>query len=115
MALLMAHDYPGNIRELENILEHALVLCDGDRIEAAHLPEELTAQSETNAHHQGDVADAVEAETIAAAIQRHRGNRTAAARELGVHKSTLYRKIKAYGIPLPNADGRSRPIEDPSH
>jgi PAS domain S-box-containing protein len=111
MAILMAHDFPGNIRELENTLEHAIVLCDGDRIEPAHLPRELAVRtgSETSPHHRY-AADAVEAQTIAAALRRHHGNRTAAARELGIHKSTLYRKISAYGIPLPEADGRSRPV-----
>ncbi len=112
MAILMAHDYPGNIRELENALEHAIVLCDGDRIEPAHLPRELAVRTDTETSPcRRDAADAVEAQTIAAALRRHHGNRTAAARELGIHKSTLYRKISAYGIPLPEADGRSRPVD----
>ncbi len=111
MAILMAHDYPGNIRELENALEHALVLCDGDRIEPAHLPEALTGRNAVDppAGTPAAAANAMEARTIAAALRRHQWNRTAAAKELGFHKSTLYRKIKAYGIELPEADGRSRP------
>jgi len=111
MAILTAHDYPGNIRELENALEHAAVLCDGDRIEPAHLPEALIGRTapETPAGDMAAASDAVEARTIAAALRRHHGNRTAAARSLGCHKSTLYRKIKAYGIDLPETDGRTHP------
>ena len=109
MALLMAHEYPGNIRELENAMEHAVVLCNGDRIEPVHLPEALTRRpgADPPSDHR-NAADAMEARAISAALQRHHGNRTAAAQELGLHKSTLYRKIKAHGIRLPATDGRSR-------
>jgi PAS domain S-box-containing protein len=111
MAVLMAHDYPGNVRELENIIEHAFVLCREGKIELRHLPEEFAARA--------PVADAVspkalsaamravEAQAIREALERNGFNRLAAARQLGMHKSTLFRKIRALGIVLPERDGRS--------
>jgi transcriptional regulator with PAS, ATPase and Fis domain len=111
MALLMAHDYPGNVRELENIIERAFVLCGG-RIERVHLPPELTGQpSITPAPAGATIAaqtQAAEAQAIRTALERCGFNRLAAARELGLHKSTLFRKMKALGIQLPDKDGRFR-------
>jgi transcriptional regulator with PAS, ATPase and Fis domain len=109
LALLMAHDYPGNVRELENVIEHAFVLCPEGRLELSHLPEELVSRRR---HVPGadinTTIQTVEAQAIRQAIQRHDGNRLAAARELGIHKSTLFRKIKALSLALPKQDGRSR-------
>lgn len=108
MAFLMAHDYPGNIRELENIIEYAFVLCDQNRIEPCHLPDEFIARDPLPSS-AGEIATAiraVEAQAIREALQRNHFNRLAAARELGMHKSTLFRKIKALGITLPEKDGR---------
>ncbi len=109
MALLMAHDYPGNVRELENIIEHAFVLCKAGRIEARHLPGELTGRSPGSppAGNMSSAINAVEAQTIRDALRRNHFNRLMTARELGLHKSTLFRKIKALGIQLPEKDGRS--------
>ena len=109
LALLMAHDYPGNVRELENLIEHAFVMCSEGRIEIHHLPEEFMGRLPgvslvTNIH---SAVHAVEAQAIRDALRRHRNSRLAAARELGLHKSTLFRKIKALGIALPEEDGRS--------
>jgi len=108
MALLMAHDFPGNIRELENVIEHAFVLCRGECIETVCLPEELLVRVqsvERNDIHSS--VRAVEAQSIQNALQRNQFNRLAAARELGLSKSTLFRKIRALGIKLPEEDGRS--------
>jgi transcriptional regulator with PAS, ATPase and Fis domain len=109
MALLMAHDYPGNVRELENIIEHAFVLCGEERIEPRHLPEEFAARAAAHCTSTDISASvrAVEARTIREALERNSFNRLAAARELGLHKSTLFRKIKKLGIQLPRSDGRS--------
>ncbi len=113
MALLMAHDYPGNVRELENIIERAFVLCTGGKIERIHMPPELTGQPNAAAAPAGDTiaaqTRAAEAQAIQTALERHGFNRLAAARELGLHKSTLFRKLKALGIELPDQDGRSHP------
>jgi PAS domain S-box-containing protein len=109
MALLMAHDYRGNVRELENIIEHAFVLCSEGQIEARHLPSEFAAhvplESRPSIH---TSVRAVEAHVIREALRRNHYNRLATARELGMHKSTLFRKVKALGLALPEEDGRSR-------
>ncbi len=111
LSLLMTHDFPGNARELENIIEHAFVLCDRDRIELRHLPPELLPKlgAQTLAIPDGTTLRSVEAFHIASALRRNRGNRRAAAAELGIHTSTLFRKAKALGIELPLSDGRNRP------
>ena len=92
---LMQHDYPGNVRELENIIEQAFVLCRGEWIELRHLPPELRpAASEASAGGSMNLRS-MERHLIEAALKRHNGNRTQAARELGIDASTLYRKLKA--------------------
>jgi PAS domain S-box-containing protein len=103
LALLMEHDYPGNVRELENIIEHAFVLCRGALIELAHLPPELrgAAVGETSPNIAGMTLEAMERFLITDALRRHNGNRTAAARQLGINPSTLFRKIKSLGIDQP--------------
>jgi PAS domain S-box-containing protein len=108
-AVLMDHDYPGNVRELENIIEHAFVLCRGGLIELGHFPPPLRRQEKAESLPSEGGADlkSLEAMHIAAAIRRHGGNRKAAAKELGIHASTLFRKISSLGIELPAADGRS--------
>ncbi len=109
MGVLMAHDFPGNVRELENILEHAFVLCDSGRIDMRHLPRTLNGSSPSSIHAAGiaETVMAVEAQTIEASLRRNHGNRLATAHELGMHKSTLFRKIKRLSIRLPERDGRS--------
>ncbi len=113
LALLMAHDWPGNVRELENVIERSFVLCHEGEIEIEHLSEELIGRSRTSSERDiRRTQHLVDAETIRAALERNNYNRLAAARELGVHKSTLFRKIKKLGIALPRQDGRSNPRRD---
>ncbi|UCF93360.1 MAG: sigma 54-interacting transcriptional regulator [Desulfobacterales bacterium] len=110
MAVFMGHDWPGNVRELENNIEHAFILCTGDRIEPQHLPEDFIAPL-ARGDHAPNLAltkKNVEAQAIREALRRNRNNRLAAARELGIHKSTLFRKMKALGMAFPAQDGRSR-------
>ncbi len=109
LSLLMAHDWPGNIRELENVIERAFILCAEGQIGIAHLSEELRSQRAETA--EGDVRsahDILDAQAILAALERTNNNRAAAARDLGIHKTTLFRRMKRLGIPLPEEDGRSR-------
>lgn len=109
-ALLMAHDYPGNIRELENIIEYAFVLCSEGTIEAHHLPEMFRVDIPKTSQ-SGDMSltlKTLEVQTIKEALKRNNNNRLLTAKELGIHKSTLFRKIKALGIILPEKDGRSK-------
>jgi transcriptional regulator with PAS, ATPase and Fis domain len=111
LSLLMAHDWPGNVRELENVIERSFILCTGERIGIEHLPGELTARSAPG-HGPASMhatRDLLEAETIRTTLERHSFNRLTAAKELGMHKSTLFRKLKKLGISLPKRDGRSRP------
>jgi PAS domain S-box-containing protein len=110
MALLMAHDWPGNVRELENLIERSFVLCPAGPIETKHLPEDFAFHVPSGSA-DGTTMDTlkktVEAQTIREALKRNRYNRLATARELGIHKSTLFRKIKVLGISLPKRDGRT--------
>jgi PAS domain S-box-containing protein len=107
LRILMAHDYPGNVRELENVVEHGFVLTHGPLIGVEHLPEWLvkSAQGEAATESLKDC----ERRVILSALEKHDWNRLAAAEELGIHKSTLFRKIRRLGIGLPNIDGRSVP------
>ena len=109
LARLMEHDYPGNVRELENIIEHAFVLCRGALIELAHLPPQLRGTAEaTSPNIAGMTLEAMERFVIADALRRNDGNRAAAARQLGINASTLFRKLKSLGIDQPKADKHTR-------
>ena len=95
-AALLAYDYPGNIRELENIIEHCFVLCQGEIIEAKHLPASISPILKTDPEVSSKPAtiQQMEAILISQALKRNNNNKTAAAKELGIDKSTLFRKLK---------------------
>jgi transcriptional regulator with PAS, ATPase and Fis domain len=101
MSFFMRYDFPGNVRELENIIEHAFVMCKGDVIELRHLPSELIERSKETLLEEKEVdrpLQRAEAESIRKVLERNRGNRLRTARELGMDRTTLWRKIKRYGI-----------------
>jgi len=98
MACLIAHDYPGNIRELENALEHAFVLCGGALILPTHLPEQIGRINGRPSHDTRLTMREIEKIAIEEAIRRNGGNKSAAARELAIGRSTLERKVKEYDI-----------------
>jgi len=103
LVLLMKHDYPGNVRELENIIEHAFILCSQGMIEPRHLPEYLLPR-DRGSYLPSSAAlsfKEVEANFIKTVLEKNDWNRGVAARELGIHKTTLYRKIKSLGIDIP--------------
>jgi len=108
LARLMDHEYPGNVRELENLIEQAFVLCRGGMIQLHHLPPELRPATAGGGESGPMSLHAMERHLIHEALRRHRGNRKRAARDLGIDTSTLYRKVKALGIEVPETDGRSR-------
>jgi len=110
LSLLMAYDWPGNVRELENAIERAFILCTEGCIEISHLPEELTAgrvlppvSADIKTLHR-----LIDAQSIQTALEQNNYNRLAAARALGIHKTTLFRRLKRLGIALPERDGRHR-------
>jgi PAS domain S-box-containing protein len=94
MRLLQTHAFPGNIRELENILEYASILCPGGLIQVEHLPADVRA-----CEHAGPVAgdqppltmEDIRYRAAMEAVERNGGNRNAACRELGISKDTLRR------------------------
>jgi DNA-binding NtrC family response regulator len=99
LARLMEYDFPGNVRELENIIEHAFVLCRSGLIQ---LPPATWSLSELS----GMTLSAAEQYLIRDALSKHLGNRTTAAKQLGIDPSTLHRKIKSLGIDMPSPKAR---------
>ena len=100
MAAMLSYDFPGNIRELENCIEHCFVLCQGDVIETRHLPPSV---KKSITGEESDISTfrtlrQMEALMIERALRRNDGNRTAAAKELGINASTLFRKLKNLDI-----------------
>ena len=102
LASLLAYDYPGNIRELENIIEHCFVLCQGEVIEKKHLPTSVCPRSSVDKLKTSEIRTLKQTEQllIIEALRRNKGNQTATAKELGINKSTLFRKLKVYDIRL---------------
>ncbi len=108
LRILLKYQYPGNVRELENFIEHAFVLCDGGMIKPEHLPEILRRETaEIGGEPIATVQD-FETKMINSALRRNHWNRAAAAEELGMHKTTLYRKIRKLRIELLQIDGRAK-------
>ena len=109
MARLMEYDFPGNVRELENIIEQAFVLCRGGIIELHHLPPELRPTTGQSSDSFGPLnLKTMEKYFIAETLRYYKGNRQRAAKGLGIDVSTLYRKIKNLQIDPPLTDGRGR-------
>lgn len=101
----MRHDFQGNVRELENLIEYGFVLCYDRLIDVHHLPEDLqpTNQSPTAAPAAPVVAErrklqVAESDVIGTALQGNQGRVEETARELGISRTTLWRKMKKLGI-----------------
>ncbi|HEB50161.1 MAG TPA: PAS domain-containing protein [Desulfobulbus sp.] len=106
LQILMRHDFPGNIRELENIIEYAFILCRGGLIEPEHLPEPLAPAAEQQmpflaAGSSPMALEEIEKQAIWLALERNRWKKMATCRELKISKDTLRRKIKKYGLKNP--------------
>jgi transcriptional regulator with PAS, ATPase and Fis domain len=114
MQVLMDYSWPGNIRELVNVVEWLVGMVDGQKIQKEHLPahilspqrlakhgdkegekRKIVVQTDTNWR---EIVDAYERERIKQALIEERGNKAAAARKLGMHRSTLYEKLKKYNL-----------------
>ncbi|PIV88276.1 MAG: Fis family transcriptional regulator [Hydrogenophilales bacterium CG17_big_fil_post_rev_8_21_14_2_50_63_12] len=103
--VLLSYPFPGNMRELRNILERAVALSRGTRLEVQHLPDEVVHKDRTPevhpVHAAGDFVACTEhglsdAEHVREVLHKHRGNRRLAAEELGITERTLYRKLKSH-------------------
>ncbi len=110
LTTLMEHNFPGNVREFANIIEHACVLCRGGLIQLSHLPTHLRplCSGVAATDMAGMTLSSMERLLVNDALRRHEGNRTAAAKQLGINPSTLFRKVQFLGIELPDSDGRSK-------
>jgi len=106
MAVLMGYGFPGNVRELENIIEHAFVLCRGDLIGVEHLPGFLRKEKEKSEVSKVSSLDELTSAFIKDVLRRNNWSRKKTARQLGIHETTLWRKIKRLNIDLPRVDGR---------
>ena len=100
LELLMSHDYPGNIRELGNIIEHAFVMCRSGTIRKRHLPPHLLPPPLATGDAPRSLPEAERA-FLLSVLERNRWNRAATARELDIHKTTLWRKMKRLEIVPP--------------
>lgn len=109
LSILMRYDYPGNIRELENIVEYSFILCEGGYIQSHHLPEPFsiapeaqTTGSASNSNAQS--LEEIEKQAIIIALDRNKWRKMRTCDELKISKDTLRRKIKKYGLANPVDD-----------
>jgi len=104
IAALKAHEWPGNVRELENVIHRSLLVADGSEITADDLPPGLGSRSvDPGATSSTPISVAMSLEelekaAIEKALKRHQGNLSDVARQLGIGRSTLYRKLEQYGL-----------------
>ncbi len=96
MDILVDHNWPGNVRQLENAIEHAFIHCRSGSIQPEHLPQEMISQKPIP-EEEGTLISA-ERQAIESALRRRNWNRSFAARDLGISRTTLWRKTKKYGI-----------------
>ena len=103
-ALLQAYAYPGNVRELESIVAHAVIMCDGETVRPWDLPDYVRQGTGTRLalpYHTGHSIPSIEhmeEQLIRSALEQLNGNQTETARKLGISRSTLWRKMRQYGI-----------------
>jgi PAS domain S-box-containing protein len=110
LVAMVLYPWPGNIRELENAIEHAFVLCRGQEIQLHHLPDRIAFKRGALTPFSGLTLKEIEKQAIELALQRNTWKRVATARELGIDKNTLRRKIQRLGIVTPHSGsiGKSR-------
>jgi two-component system response regulator AtoC len=111
MARLLAYDWPGNVRELIHVIERAAVLSGGEVIDVTSLPDAVRAKSTPELLPDADAplllkeaVGALERRMILRALERARGNRSEAARQLGIGRPQLYAKMEEHGIAREGAD-----------
>lgn len=106
LSRLMHHSFPGNIRELENIIEYAFILCSGGLIQEHHLPDSFKLDGDNDSINQemasaGLSLEQLEKQAIMGALQRNKWKKMMTCRELKISKDTLRRKIERYGLEDP--------------
>ena len=115
LSILMSHDFPGNIRELENIIEYATVVCKNSQIEIEHLPENLRRNSENiiplkheEIRKKDFSLNNMEKYFIYDALRRNNWSRAVTAAQMNIHPTTLWRKMKKLNLEIPKQDGRTK-------
>jgi DNA-binding NtrC family response regulator len=102
MEALMAYDWPGNVRELKNVIERALIFARSETIEVEELPEELFQMPAANGNGATSEStlslDKMEKEYILQVLEKNGGNKLQTAKQLNIATTTLYRKLRMYGI-----------------
>jgi DNA-binding NtrC family response regulator len=100
LGLLMNYSWPGNVRELENVIERAVLMSSGSEINPEVYPAETDGEDNPLPLHQAtrEVTENVERQKIMEALQKAEGNRSRAARLLGISRATLYEKLKTYNF-----------------
>ena len=106
MSRLMQHSFPGNIRELENVIEYGFILCPGGLIQEYHLPDSFHLDEPESNFDRGLQSDGlsleqIEKQAILGALQRNKWKKMMTCRELGISKDTLRRKIERYSLENP--------------
>ncbi|BBO81774.1 hypothetical protein DSCO28_23400 [Desulfosarcina ovata subsp. sediminis] len=103
MALLANYPWPGNVRELKSAFEYACVTCHENRLEYYHFPPNIVGQGSISAprHEPGQSREETQRQQLITALQQTGGNRTAAAKILGVTRVTVWNRMKRFGIQLP--------------
>lgn len=115
MARLMAHNFPGNVRELENIIEYASVVCRTPRIGLENLPDYLRPEnskglisSQFNENGRPTKLEYIEKSFLLETLKNNNWHRATTARQLGMHPTTLWRKMARLNIKAPGQDGRHK-------
>lgn len=104
MNLFLSYPWPGNVRQMENIMEHAFVLAKANTIELQHLPPEFHRYAsdhiESEASNLSSLCSLNERHHILTSLNKNRWNKAKTARELGISRTTLWRKMKEMQIPM---------------
>jgi DNA-binding NtrC family response regulator len=104
---LLSYSYPGNVRELQNIIERAAILCDGTKISAEHLPSEVLKPEEEIAHSSqylsgdktlSEMLETIEKECIRKTLETFKGNKTSTAEALGISRKNLWEKMRKFQL-----------------
>jgi len=115
MEILMRHELKGNVRELENIIEYAFVLCHNGLIDVQHLPDDLQGRHAASSVPGPGGAlplEQSEADAIRQSLSRNRGHQGRTAEELQISRTTLWRKMKKYGLHGTDPTARSADVSD---